>query len=269
MEKVISGLGVVAAVTFAVAPQFGAVQPKTAAWLVLIGTAVSAASGALTKYGESNKTLTGIGVVVAVAAVIAGATDLIPSNVTMIFSVIGTAVAAVGKSLFNIEPDEPGSGGSAGTTLLLIGVLGLAAGASGCDKSKQLAATTDRVAGYVAAGLTIVERQTTTGEMSTETGAVIVNALDKVNTLNKELIAEARNYQTPDGGLALTESGKAKLLTLLGSGKAIATNLVNDPTFLKLPVAKRQEVALLIQDLTNTITAAVSLVEAIQTKGGK
>lgn len=263
MEKVLSGLGVVAAVAFGVAPQFGAVQPKTAAWLMLIGTTVSAASGALTKFGEDNKALTGIGVVVAVAAVLAGATDLIPSNVTMVFSVIGTAMAAVGKSLFKLDA------GSVGSILLLGSIVGLGAMTMGCDKSKEFAKTTDRVAGYVAAGLTLVERQTTTGEMSKETGLVIVNALDQVNTLNRELVAEAQKYTTPAGDLALTADGRTRLLTILGSTKTIATNLVNDPNFLKLPEAKRQEVTLLIQDLTNTITAAASLVEAVRVKGGK
>lgn len=263
MEKVVSGLGVAAAVAFAVAPQFGAVQPKTAAWLMLIGTTVSAASGALTKFGEDNKALTGIGVVVAVAAVLAGATDLIPSNVTMVFSVIGTAMAAVGKSLFKLDA------GSVGSILLLGSIVGLGAMTMGCDKSKEFAKTTDRVAGYVAAGLTLVERQTTTGEMSKETALVIVNALDQVNTLNRELVVEAQKYTTPAGDLALTADGRTRLLTILGSTKTIATNLVNDPNFLKLPEAKRQEVTLLIQDLTNTITAAASLVEAVKIKGGK
>ncbi len=267
MEKVVSGLGVAAAVAFAVAPQFGAVQPKTAAWLMLIGTVVSSASGALTKYGENNKLLTGIGVVVAVAAVLAGATDLVPSNVTMVVSVIGTAMAAVGKSLFNF--DEGPRTGSTGSALLLIGVLGLGGLTTGCDKSKEFAKTTDRVAGYVAAGLTLVERQTATGEMSKETGLVIINALDQVNTLNRELVAEAQKYTTPAGDLALTADGRTRLLTILGSTKTIATNLVNDPNFLKLSEAKRQEVTLLIQDLTNTITAAASLVEAVRVKGGK
>ena len=263
MEKLLSVLGVVAAVAFGVAPQFGAVQPKTAAWLMLIGTTVSAASGALAKFGEDNKALTGIGVVVAVAAVLAGATDLIPSNVTMVFSVIGTAMAAVGKSLFKLDA------GSVGSVLLLGSIVGLGAMTMGCDKSKEFAKTTDRVAGYVAAGLTLVDRQTSTGEMSNETGLVIVNALNRVNTLNREMVTEAQKYVTPGGDLALTADGKTRLLTILGSSQTAVTSLVNDPNFLKLPAAKRQEVSVLVLDLTNTIKAMVALVEAVKIKGGK
>ena len=47
MQKLISILGVIASIGFAVAPQFTSLQPKTAAWLTLIGTLATAVGGAL------------------------------------------------------------------------------------------------------------------------------------------------------------------------------------------------------------------------------
>lgn len=106
MQKVISVLGVVSAVTFAVAAQFNIINPRIGMWLVLFGTAASAATGALTKYGSTNIYVTVGGVVVAVASVVAGAADILPQHVTLIASIVGTAIAAAGKSLFGIEADK-------------------------------------------------------------------------------------------------------------------------------------------------------------------
>lgn len=106
MSKAISVLGVLSAVTFAVAAQFSLINPKVGMWLMLLGTIAAAASGALTKYGHTNTYVTVAGVTVAVASVVAGAADILPAQVTMIASIVGTAVAAAGKSLFGFEPKE-------------------------------------------------------------------------------------------------------------------------------------------------------------------
>ena len=266
-SKLISAAGLISSVAFAIAPQFNAIHPKTAAWLVLIGTVVSAASGALLKFGESNKAMTTIGVVVAVASVAAGANDLIPTNITMILSVIGTAAAAVGKSLFGFDSSEepPRWGGS----LLVIFALGGTLLLTGCDKAKEFAKATDRVAGYVGVGHAIVARQTATGEMTAATGLVIVDVLTQINTLNGALIVEAKKYQTADGNLALTGEGKAKLLAIVGSSKTIVQSLVNNPAISDLSPTKRQEITLLATNLTDTITALATLIEAVKVGGGK
>lgn len=108
MSKIVSALGVLSAVLFAVAPQFSTLNPRTAAWLTLIGTAVAAATGAIVKFdGVTNKLVTVLGVVLAVASVGAGAADLLPSSVVLVFSIVGTAVAAIGKSLFGWESPTP------------------------------------------------------------------------------------------------------------------------------------------------------------------
>ena len=102
MSKVISILGVLTAVAFAIAPQVDAVSPQLAPWLMLVGTVAAAISGALLKFGAKNIYVTFIGVGVAVASVIAGAADVLPVNVVSVAGIVGTALAAMGRSLFPV-----------------------------------------------------------------------------------------------------------------------------------------------------------------------
>jgi hypothetical protein len=137
MSKIVSALGVLSAVLFALAPQFSSLNPKIAALFTLVGTAVAAASGAVIKFGGSNKIVTILGIVLAVASVGAGAADLLPSSVVLVFSVVGTAVAAIGKSLFGWESDPSPEGGSTNAfksviALFLVGTL--AGGFTSCAK---------------------------------------------------------------------------------------------------------------------------------------
>lgn len=112
MPQVISALGVISAILFAIAPQFNTLNPKTAAWLGLIGTTISALSGALVKFSwAENRIVTVIGAVLAVVSVLAGANDLLSSNIVFSLTVIGTALAAVGRSLFGWSDGGNGSGG--------------------------------------------------------------------------------------------------------------------------------------------------------------
>lgn len=108
MSKVIAVLGVVTAVAFAVAPQFDALSPQVAPWLMLLGTLAAAVAGALTKFGGKNIYVTIIGVGVAGASVLAGAADVLPANVVSVAGIVGTALAAMGRSLFPMlnEPNE-------------------------------------------------------------------------------------------------------------------------------------------------------------------
>lgn len=139
MATILSALGILSAVAFALAPQFSAINPRIAAYCTLIGTAVSAASGALTKFGVENKTVTILGVALAVVSVGAGAADLLPPNAVFALSVIGTVIAAIGKSLFNWEdPPTPDAGGP--TTAPFKAIIGcllvgsLAGGFAACAK---------------------------------------------------------------------------------------------------------------------------------------
>ena len=100
MSKLIAVLGVMTAVAFAVAPQFDAMNPQVAPWLMLLGTLAAAVAGALTKFGGRNIYVTLIGVGIAGASVLAGAADLLPTQVVSVAGIIGSALAAMGKSLF-------------------------------------------------------------------------------------------------------------------------------------------------------------------------
>lgn len=136
---------------------------------------------------------------------------------------------------------------------------------AGCDKSKEFAKSLDRVSGYVDTGLQLIDRQTAAGQMSKETGIAAATALQEINTFNGQLIAETKKYQSADGQrLELTGDGKAKILAIVQSSKTVATNLLNNPDFLKTPEEKRRQLTLLVRDISETITALAELAAAIK-----
>jgi len=102
MSKMIAVLGVVTAVAFAVAPQFDLIQPQVAPWLMLVGTAAAAVAGALTKYGQAHPSVALTGVGIAIASVVAGAADMLPIQVVQVAAIVGTALAALGRSVFPV-----------------------------------------------------------------------------------------------------------------------------------------------------------------------
>ena len=151
----------------------------------------------------------------------------------------------------------------------LIVLVGLS-GAACNDKGKQFAATTDRVAGYVGTGLILVDQYTSTGQMSNETGVAIVTVLRQVNTLNGQLVTEAKTYVQPDGSLALTGDGQAKLLAILASSTNIINTLTNDPRVLALPDTQKAQINALVVNLGATIATLGELVKTVKlVKGGK
>ena len=278
MQKIISILGVISAVLFATAPQFTAIQPKTAAILTLIGTVATAASGALIRFGISNIYVTVIGVLIAVISVLAGANDIIPGNVVTVLTIAGTAIAALGKSLFGIDKDDDDndSGNSVigsslrnsgfGLILLILAASSLTA----CDKDREFVKTMDRAAGYIQTGLDLVEYQADNNQISPESAIVITSALQAVNTVNGELIAETKNYLSEDGkSLKLNTASKAKLLAIVESSKNVAINLLSNPQFTSLPEDKRVKYTVLIRELTATIDVVGQLINAVKTEGGK
>ncbi len=151
----------------------------------------------------------------------------------------------------------------------LIVLVGLS-GAACSDQGKQFAATTDRVAGYVGTGLILVDQYTSTGQMSNETGAAIVTVLRQVNTLNGQLVAEAKTYVQPDGNLALTGDGQAKLLAILASSTNVINTLTNDPRVLALPDGQKTQINALTANLGATIATLGELIKTVKlVKGGK
>lgn len=272
MQKIVSILGVVASVLFATAPQFSTLQPKTAAWLTLLGTVATAASGALTKFGERNIYITVTGVMIAVLSVVANAGELIPANITFILTVAGTAIAAFGKSLFSIGADSNTDDDQPKYTNYLIPVLllGLAGSTAACDKSTEYAKTLDRVAGYVGTGLDLVEYQVGTGQLAKDPAIAITTALITVNEINGQLIVETKKYISADGkSLNIDQAGKDKLLAIVNSSRSVATGLLANQSFASIPDDKRQKYIVLINEITATIDVVGQLIDTVKVQGGK
>lgn len=152
--------------------------------------------------------------------------------------------------------------------LLLITLASMFGGCS--DEGKQFAATTDRIAGYVGTGLIIVDQQTSTAQMSAETGVAIVTALRSVNTLNGQLVAEAKQYVDKNGNLRLTGDGQAKLLKILDSSQAVVNTLLNDQRVISMEPAKREQITNVVANIGATIASLGELVKTAKlAKGGK
>lgn len=271
MQKIISILGVAASVLFATAPQFTAIQPKTAAWLTLLGTVATAASGALIKFGSANIYVTITGVAIAVLSVIGGAGDLIPANLTFILTVAGTAIAAFGKSLFNIDKaDNDDTINPRFTNLLLIvGLAGAVGFTSACDKSKEFVKTLDRVSGYVGTGLDLTENQVRAGKLAQAPALAITTALITINEINGQLIIETKKYVSPDGKtLIIDAAGKSKLMAIVKSSQDVSTGLLANPAFTSLPDETRNKYIKLIQEITATVEIVGELIQTVQVKEG-
>ena len=139
----------------------------------------------------------------------------------------------------------------------------------GCsDQGKQFAATTDRIAGYVGTGLILVDQQTATGQMSAETGVAIVTALRSVNTLNGQLVAEAKQYVDANGNLKLTGDGQAKLLKILDSSQAVVNTLLNDTRVTSMEPAKREQITGVVANIGATIASLGELVKTAKLAKG-
>lgn len=108
LQKVISWLGLLAAVLMATVAQITAINPRLGAWVMLISAVAASIGGALTQFAAAGVVPTALGIIVAVAGILAGATDLIPAGYAHIIAILGTAAAAAGKSLFGWEaPPAP------------------------------------------------------------------------------------------------------------------------------------------------------------------
>lgn len=99
MPKIISVLGLVAAVALAIAGQLEAINPKWGLIAMAVAAVASAAGGALSQF-TGNYYVTGIGLVVAVSGAILGFDGLIGAGAAQVIAIIGTAAAAAGKALW-------------------------------------------------------------------------------------------------------------------------------------------------------------------------
>lgn len=132
--------------------------------------------------------------------------------------------------------------------LVAVAVLG-----SACDKDREFAKLNARVAGYLDVGIQLVDKQTTSGQMSPATGLKVIETLNLVNTINGQLIDESKRYLTADGKvLAFDPAGKAKVLQIVESGQRSLTALLESPEFAAIPADKRKAWIDLIGNLTLT-----------------
>ena len=153
---------------------------------------------------------------------------------------------------------------------LLTAILGLSLVAVGCDKGKELAKTTSRIAGYIDTGTQIIDRQTAAGRMSKESGLAIAETLLRVNAINQQLITESKQYVQPDGNLALPEDAKSKYIALIGTATTLTTGLLTDPRITALPDVERQKWVVFVTDLSDTFKLLASFVNSKNhTMGGK
>jgi len=155
-------------------------------------------------------------------------------------------------------------------TLLLTAILGLCLAGAGCDKGKELAKTTSRIAGYIDTGTQIIDRQTAAGRMSKESGLAIAETLLKLNAINQQLIVESKQYVQPDGNLALPEDAKSKYVALIGTATTLTTGLLTDPRITALPDVERQKWVVFVTDLSDTFKLLGSFINSRNnTQGGK
>ena len=145
---------------------------------------------------------------------------------------------------------------------LLTVIFGLCLAGAGCDKGKELAKTTSRIAGYIDTGTQIVDRQTAAGRMSKESGLAIAETLLKVNAINQQLIVESKQYIQPDGNLALPEDAKSKYVALIGTATTLTTGLLTDPRITALPDTERQKWVVFVTDLSDTFKLLGSFINS-------
>lgn len=94
-----SYIAIVLAVATSIGGSLGAINPKAAAIVALIA-AVAASVGRNLAIATDNKAFTVLGIVVAVAGVLGANVDVVPPNWAAGLGIIGTALAAAGRSIW-------------------------------------------------------------------------------------------------------------------------------------------------------------------------
>ncbi len=193
-QKIVTWLGVISAVASAIAGQVGTLNPKTALYIVLAGSLAAAIGGALAKLVESSVFVTVIGVGVAACGVLAGAGDLIGTGKAAVIAIIGTALTAIGKSLFGWGDNDSPNGGPTAPGgfqwLLTFALLGTALTATACDWGKAerplVAAGYNFQIGILAtAKVTGAVRQFKPGSLSPEKAREFLIALQKTSQVGQ------------------------------------------------------------------------------------
>ncbi len=150
---------------------------------------------------------------------------------------------------------------------ILLGLL-LSVTLTACgDKSdaRRLALVSDRVAGYVSTGLTLIESQEALGVLPTDAAVSLVTGLRAVNTVTAEIVRETRPLLDPETGeLRLSAEDRSKLLGTLSTGQNVISSLLTDPRVSTLPKARADQWRAIINGLLENLR----LVEEIARKRG-
>jgi hypothetical protein len=151
-------------------------------------------------------------------------------------------------------------------TLSLCLLLSLSLTACG-DKSdaRRLALVSDRVAGYVSTGLTLIESQEALGVLTTDAAVSLVTGLRALNTVTAEIVRETRPLLDPaTGELRLSAEDRSKLLGILSTGRNVISSLLEDSRVSRLPKARADQWRAVLNGLLENLR----LVEEIARKRG-
>lgn len=116
--RVISILGLIAAVGTAIAAQVTDLNPRAGAWMLLGAGVAASAGGTISKLLQASRGAVFLGLVISVSGALAMSQGLFSSKLITIFSILGTALAAAGKSLFGWTDGPEGVIGSRINTVL-------------------------------------------------------------------------------------------------------------------------------------------------------
>jgi len=147
-------------------------------------------------------------------------------------------------------------------TFFLCLLLSLALTACG-DKSdaRRLALVSDRVAGYVSTGLTLIESQEALGVLPTDAAVSLVTGLRAVNTVTAEIVRETRPLLDPaTGELRLSAEDRSKLLGILSTGRNVISALLTDPRVSNMPKAKADQWRAIINGLLENLRLTEEIV---------
>lgn len=231
-QKIITIAGVIAAVAAATAGQIGAIDPKAALYVTLIGAVFAAIGGAISKFLEANiyVTLTGVGV--AVFGVLMGAGDLIGTTKAQIAGILGAALTSMGKSLFGWDDDNSGGQGAArgGVSFSMIGALMLGAlSQTACGN----ATTLERV------GATVVQvsKAITAEAASLRAAGLLTPAkLDALDRKAKAIEVSAQALQSYLNSLpGVNATNKAEVLSKIGETLSLVSGLAQNTEVVGLP----------------------------------
>jgi hypothetical protein len=148
--------------------------------------------------------------------------------------------------------------------LCLLLLLSLTACGNKSD-ARRLALVSDRVAGYVSTGLTLIESQEALGVLSTDAAVSLVTGLRALNTVTAEIVRETRPLLDPETGeLRLSAEDRSKLLGILSSGRNVISTLLTDPRVSNLPRSQADQWRAVVNGLLENLR----LVEEIVRKRG-